>query len=122
MASFEAALRDSPALHDLDEGVVLVIEEVVTDVPPAGGTVEYCVELRRGEVHVRSGPATAPTLTFRQTHEVACALHEGRMSAQEAFTAGGLKVSGDVQAALAQQEIVAALAAAAVLPRARPTG
>lgn len=120
MASFEAALSASPALHDLDEGVVLVIEEVITDVPPGGSTVHYCVELRRGEAHVGPGPAAAPTLTFRQTHGVACALHEGRMSAQEAFTAGGLKVSGDVQAALAQLEIVTALAAAAPRPRSTP--
>ncbi len=117
LATFEAALRASPALHDLDEDVVLVIEEVVTQVPPGAGTTRYSIELRRGEAHVRPGPAAAPALTFTQTHEVASALHEGRISAQEAFAAGGLKVSGDVQGAVAQVELVTALAQAMAAPR-----
>jgi len=59
--------------------------------------VRYHVVAEDGCLSVRPGEAPAPDLTLTQPYELAVALSRGETNAQQALTAGRLKVSGHVE-------------------------
>lgn len=101
----EAAQRD-PALGGLLRDVRLVIEQAVAT---AGEVVRYHVAIGDDGVHVRPGPAEAPTIRFSQDRETAAAIAAGELSAQRAFMAGRLRVGGDLSVLLAHADVLAQL-------------
>ena len=91
MAAFDAAaaaleLGDDDA--DLDG---FVLEQVVESEPP----VAWTISVEDGRVRVRSGAAAAPTVQLRAAPDTATAVAAGQESAQAAFMAGRLRISGD---------------------------
>ncbi|MGH8976315.1 MAG: SCP2 sterol-binding domain-containing protein [Acidimicrobiia bacterium] len=72
----------------------LVLQQVVTG---DGPDVRYHLVAEDGRLAVRSGEAAEPDLTLTQSYEVAVALSRGDINAQQALSAGRLKVSGNVE-------------------------
>lgn len=101
-------MAEAARVAQVDEGLSLCVQQVVTDVPDADD-MTWVVELGGGKVRVTAGRAETPDLTFTQDHATAVAIHRGELSAQAAFVAGRLRVEGDVQAAAAQAGALAAL-------------
>ncbi|MGH9002489.1 MAG: SCP2 sterol-binding domain-containing protein [Acidimicrobiia bacterium] len=75
--------------------VSLTLQQVVTGVD--GAEVRYHLVAEGGSVSVRPGQAPAPDLTLTQPYELAVALSRGDTNAQQALSAGWLRVSGNVE-------------------------
>ena len=103
----EAARANRVALQADDAGSRLVIQQVITDRP--GGDVAYCIRFDNGDIGVRSGRATDPTLSFTTDYGTARAIARGDESAQAAFIQGRLRVGGDVRALVRHAELLARL-------------
>ena len=71
----------------------LTLQQVVT----GERTVRYHLVVADGCLSVRPGQAPAPDLTLTQSYELAVALSRGETNAQQALSAGRLKVSGNVE-------------------------
>jgi hypothetical protein len=98
------ALGEAAAGVELPAAVRLTLQQVVTgiDGPGEGGVaqkvvVRYHLVAGDGRLSVRPGQAPAADLTLTQPYEVAVALSRGETNAQQALSAGGLKVSGNVE-------------------------
>jgi hypothetical protein len=96
LARAAEAVRFPPELR-------LVLQQVVTgDGPgdrgvPENTVVRYHLVAEDGRLWVRPGQAAEPDLTLTQSYEVAAALSRGDVNAQQALSAGRLKVSGNVE-------------------------
>jgi hypothetical protein len=93
----------------------LVVQHVVTDLPPAldehlDGEVEraYHVELTSTSGAVRTGRRLDATVTFTSTYSTAAAIASGATSAQAEFMAGRLRLGGAVDQLLAHHGALAA--------------
>lgn len=86
----------------------LVLQQVVTDVE--GRDVRYHLVAEDGRLSVRPGPAAEADLTLTQSYEVAAALSRGELNAQQALSAGRLKVSGNVELLVRHGRALTALA------------
>lgn len=77
----------------------LTLQQIVTGVDRQPGTTEvrYHLVVEDGRLVVRSGQAPAPDLTLTQSYELAVALSRGETNAQQALSAGHLRVSGNVE-------------------------
>lgn len=64
---------------------------------PERTEVRYHLVVEDGRLSVRLGQAPAPDLTLTQSYELAVALSRGDTNAQQALTAGHLRVSGNVE-------------------------
>lgn len=95
VAALDAAAASSAGLAQALAGVHLVVEQGVTG-PGPDDVVTYHVTVDDGRVSVRPGPATAPTVRFRQDRATAAAIASGETSAQRAFMTGRLRVGGDL--------------------------
>ena len=74
--------------------VELTLAQVVRT--PEGDDVHYHLVIAGGRLTVRPGPAPEASITVSQPAVVAAAIARGELSAQQAFAAGAIKVSGDV--------------------------
>jgi hypothetical protein len=74
-----------------------------------GGERTWFVGARNGRLEVGAGRHPAPTITFRLDEATARAVHEGLVSAQQAFMTGRLRLGGDVQVLLEQHEALASI-------------
>ena len=92
---------------DAEEGA-LVIQHVVTDVPP-GEDIAYHVVLGGGPARVRPGPAESATATFTQSYATARQIATGAASAQAAFMAGELRLGGRVDLLLTHHTALVAV-------------
>jgi hypothetical protein len=77
----------------------LTLQQIVTGVDRKPGTTEvrYHLVVEDGRLSVRPGQAPAPDLTLTQSYELAVALSRGETNAQQALSAGHLRVSGNVE-------------------------
>ena len=94
---FEAAQRALAADEVLSKAaadVEFTVQQVVTGGPD--GDIAYHVDVDHGTVHVSSGEAADPTVTFIQTWDTAAAIGRGELSAQGAFMTGLIRVRGDL--------------------------
>jgi putative sterol carrier protein len=98
-------------------GVRLVIQQVVTDVN--GTDAAYHVTVEDGKASVGPGHAADPTVTFTQDHATAVEIATGRLSAQQAFMAGRLRVRGELTVLAERQAELDAIDAALAPVRAR---
>ncbi|CAN5263174.1 hypothetical protein BH18ACT4_BH18ACT4_12210 [soil metagenome] len=92
--AFSTAAGGHEGLRRATADVSLVVQQVVTGGP--GGDVTFHVEINRGAVAVRGGEASEPTVTFTEDYCTAAAVARGDLSAQGAFMAGRIGVSGDL--------------------------
>jgi hypothetical protein len=93
LLELDRAARASDVLAEIGESP-LVVEQRVHDAP--GGEVAYHVIIDEHGARVIAGRATAPDVTLSTDFEMAAALHRGDTNAQQALTAGRLKVGGRI--------------------------
>jgi hypothetical protein len=103
------AASSDPDLGAVAAGGSLRIQQVVTD--PDGGEVAYQLVVADGRASLRPGRADEADvdLTFRTDRVTAIAVHRGDETAQAAFLAGRLEVSGRAVALLDHAQRLAAL-------------
>ncbi len=85
----------------------LVIQQVVTGTPD--GEVAYVVHLGPEGVRTSRGRIDHADLAFTQDLATAVAIHRGEISAQSAFMAGRLRISGDLDLLARDSRAFAAL-------------
>jgi putative sterol carrier protein len=96
------ALDASVASSAFASGVRLVIQHVVED-------DAYHVAIEDERATVRSGRAEGPTVTFTSDRDTAADIATGKLSAQQAFTDGRLRVRGDLTVLSEHAAVFAAL-------------
>lgn len=107
------ALTEAANAADLAERApaeAVVIEHVVSGAP--GGETRYHVVVDRTGVRFLSGSPEQPDATFHEDYLTAARLAAGRVSAQEVFFSGEVKVSGNTTVLVDNQDALAAIAAA----------
>jgi putative sterol carrier protein len=104
--ALDAAARDAP-FCDVPADQSLTVEQVVRDAPD--GEVRYHLCLEGGHIRVRRGPAEAPDLRLFTDYDVAVRLQRGELNAQDALTAGGLKLQGRFERVLHTSDLLHAL-------------
>lgn len=104
--ALDAAARGA-ALPDVAADVSLTVEQVVRDAP--GGEARYHLRLDGGRVRVRRGPAEAPDLRLLTDYDIAVRLQRGEINAQDALTAGRLKMQGRFERLLHASDALHAL-------------
>ncbi|HZN16568.1 MAG TPA: SCP2 sterol-binding domain-containing protein [Acidimicrobiales bacterium] len=72
----------------------LTIEQRVVGGPD--GDVVYGLRVWADAVAVEAGAATNPDVTITEDYDTALAVHEGRMSAAAALTAGRIRIGGNI--------------------------
>jgi putative sterol carrier protein len=77
-------------------GTSITVEQVVRDAPD--GEVRYHLRLESGHACVQRGAAEAPDLRLYSDYDTAVRLQQGEINAQDALTAGRLKVQGRLEA------------------------
>ena len=88
-------------------GATAKMQYVVTGGPD--GDVAYAVEIDGGRVRLTSGRAPAADVTITEDYETATAIHQGKLTLQDAFMAGRVKVAGNLATLVAHQGTLAAV-------------
>jgi putative sterol carrier protein len=109
LAAVGRAAAGSAELREASRGLRLTLQQRVTG---PDGEKAFHVRFEDGEIEVREGDAERPDVTFSQDRDTAEAIARGRLSAQSAFMAGRLQVSGDVPLLVRHREAFAAFASA----------
>ncbi|MGH9039161.1 MAG: SCP2 sterol-binding domain-containing protein [Acidimicrobiia bacterium] len=91
-----AALAAAAARATLPPDLRLTLQQVVIGAGEAP-EVRYHLVAEDGNLSVHEGQAASPDLTVTQSYELAAALSRGETNAQQALSAGRLKVSGNVE-------------------------
>lgn len=107
MEAVGRALAADTGLKQATSDVALTLEQVVTEAPT--GTVGWHIVIDHGSVELHEGPAAAPDLRFTTDYATAGAIAAGSTGAQWAFTAGRLRVGGDVSLLVTHQRVLASL-------------
>jgi putative sterol carrier protein len=100
------ALDDAARGLTVDGDTRLVVQQVVRS---EDGETRYHLVVGDGRVRVVPGRAEAPDVTFTQDYEVAAALSRGDLTAQQALSEGGLRLSGDLAGLARRAGALAAL-------------
>lgn len=103
-----AALDDSARGARLDEGVHLVIQQIIPD-GPDGTEVAFALKAADGAITVHRGRLDDADVTFTQDRATAEAIHKGELSAQTAFIEGRLRLGGDLRAVIERAGSLAAI-------------
>lgn len=104
LSAADDALRGSPLHSDQP----LVIGYLVRDVPP-GSVVRYHISVGPEGAALVVGEATHEHVGFELDHTTALAVAAGRLSAQQAFIDGRLRLTGDAQALLARLDLLSSV-------------
>jgi putative sterol carrier protein len=107
MEATKRSLAADTGLKEATADVALTLEQVVTEAPT--GTVRWHIVIDHGSIELVEGPAEAPGLRFTTDYATASAIASGSASAQWAFTAGRLRVGGDVSMLVTHQRTLASL-------------
>ncbi len=103
------ARHDESASGDPDRPT-LVIQQLVTGTPE--GDVAYVVHVGPAGIRASRGRSDHADLSFSQDLATAEAIHRGEISAQAAFMAGRLRISGNLDLLACDSRAFAALAEA----------
>jgi hypothetical protein len=92
-------------------GLDLTIRHVVTGSPD--GTVAYTLRLARGQLFASVDPVPAgeADVVLTTDYPTAVAIHQGALTAQEAATAGRVKIGGDSAALVRHAPVLSRLGA-----------
>ena len=105
LAALDARARKIATGPDVE---MLVLEQVVTDVPDRG-EVRYRVTFSADGVRVAPNGDGTPDVTFGTDHATAAAISRGETNAQRALAAGRFSVRGNVEALVSRGSALAAL-------------
>jgi hypothetical protein len=100
-AALEATVAPAGAAA-AGEGIVL--RQVITGGPD--GDVTYRVRVIGGRARLTRAPGAADA-TITTDYDTAAALHQGRLTLQDAFQSGRVKVDGNVATLVARQAVLA---------------
>lgn len=101
------AAQASTALAEATAEVGITIQQHVTGTPD--GDIHYVIRVDHGRVEIHEGVDERATVSFTQDWETGVGMSRGNLSAQDAFTAGKLRVGGDIQAMMNVQQAFAEL-------------
>jgi hypothetical protein len=104
--ALDAAAREV-TLPDESADVSITVEQVVRDAPD--GEVRYHLRLEGGRARVHHGAAEAPELRLYSDYDIAVRIQRGEINAQDALTAGRLKVQGRLETLLHASDAIRAL-------------
>jgi hypothetical protein len=90
------ATARTAALPDEATDTSFTVEQIVRDAPD--GEVRYHLRLEGGRARIQRGAADAPDLRLYSDYDTAVLLQRGEINAQDALTAGRLKVQGRLEA------------------------
>ncbi|MGK2958593.1 MAG: SCP2 sterol-binding domain-containing protein [Acidimicrobiales bacterium] len=107
IAQAHAAAQVSKTLAEATASVKITIQQNVTGTPD--GDIHYVIRVDHGKVEIAEGIDSQATISFTQDWETGVGMSNGSLSAQDAFTAGHLRVGGDIQAMMEVQDAFAEL-------------
>jgi hypothetical protein len=87
-----------------------VFQQVVTGCPDGESEIRYHLRFGDGCLSVHPGQAVEPDLTVTAAYPMAAALARGEVNAQQALTAGELRLSGNLKALATQARALTQLA------------
>lgn len=90
----------------------LVIQQLVTSQEPGEPDVAWFVTVDGTSVRAHPGRAEHADVTFTQDRAVAEAVNRGELQPREAFMLGQIRIGGDVQRLVGEQEVLRAVAGA----------
>ncbi|MBI1845089.1 MAG: SCP2 sterol-binding domain-containing protein [Actinobacteria bacterium] len=102
IAQAHTTAQASATLADATADVQITIQQNVTDTPR--GDVHYVIRVDHGRVEIAEGVDDQATVSFTQDWETGVGMSNGSLSAQDAFTAGRLRVGGNIQAMMDVQQ------------------
>jgi hypothetical protein len=97
MDAAAGALAADTAVKEATADFALTLEQVVTDVP-GSGEVRWHMRMDHGQVTLVPEPAGAFDVRMSTDYATAAAIAQGTLGAQQAFTAGRVRLAGDVSA------------------------
>lgn len=103
----------------LDPGLTLTLEQRVTGTPQ--GVVEYRVSMEAGRLYMGPGDGAPADVVLVTDYDTAVGLATGAQTAHDAFRAGRLRVSGDLECLGAAAPALAELASSLASVRERTT-
>lgn len=104
LAELNGAIASDEEVRRAGSGVHLMLQQVV--VGPDGRTTCYCTRVDDGLVELTPGRAESADVTITEDYDTAAALAQGRTTPQDAILAGKVRVSGNLLALLAGQEVL----------------
>jgi putative sterol carrier protein len=114
-----AAARDDPELREAVAGASFAVQQVVTGA--SDGDAAWYVRFSGGAVEVGSGRTPDPDVMITESLETATALRRGRITPAEAFSAGRLRLGGQVGLLVRHQRAFDRLKAVVASVHARTT-
>lgn len=98
----------------------LAIQQIVRG--DDGRHTSYVIRIADGRVTVTPGRADNPDITFTQDRTTAAEIARGAQSAQAAFIAGRLRVTGDLRSVMERSNVLSMLGDVFLSVRAQTTG
>jgi putative sterol carrier protein len=98
---FKQVAQEDEMLAEELEDMDIVVQQVLTDVDK-----KYWIKAQEGNIEFGEGEADNPSFTFSATMEVGAGMLFGEVDATSAYMAGDITVEGNLQDAMAFQEII----------------
>ncbi|MEJ2251135.1 MAG: SCP2 sterol-binding domain-containing protein [Candidatus Lokiarchaeota archaeon] len=98
---YEAIAEENEDLAEELEDMDIVVQMIITDADK-----KYWVKAREGKFEYGEGEIDNPSFTFSATMEVGAGMLFGEVDATSAYMAGDITVEGNLQDAMAFQEII----------------
>jgi putative sterol carrier protein len=104
LAELNRAIASDEEVRQAGSGVHLTLQQVV--VGADGSATCYSTRVDDGLVELTPGRAEGADVTITEDYETAAALAQGKTTPQDAILAGKVRVSGNLRALLAGQEVL----------------
>jgi len=101
MEFFKQISKDSEDLAEELEDMDITVQMVLTDVDK-----KYWIKATSGDLTYGEGAVDSPSFTFSATKNVGAGMMFGEVDATSAYMAGDITVEGNLQDAMAFQEII----------------
>ena len=100
-AFFKAVSKENEDLAEELEDMDITVQEVITDVDK-----KFWLKAQNGDISYGEGEIDNPSFTFSCTMAVGAGMLFGEVDATSAYMAGDITVEGNLQDAMAFQEII----------------
>ncbi len=98
---FKAVSKENEDLSEELEDMDISVQMVITDIDK-----KYWINANEGEITYGDGATENPSFTFSCTMQVGAGMLFGEVDATSAYMAGDITVEGNLQDAMAFQEII----------------
>ena len=98
---FEAVSKENEDLAEELEDMDIAVQQILTDVDK-----KYWIKAQNGDISYGEGEIDNPSFTFSCTMAVGAGMLFGEVDATSAYMAGDITVEGNLQDAMAFQEII----------------